>query len=390
MDAMNKNLMCIILAAILLFTGSAFADTSIFVATDRHAKYETVNDPVEGNDSLPGNTSAGELPHKNDRRPPKKQMPAYDPDGNLVWHNHLTEVLSLVSADGITPEIVLLGGDNVGDGGDKFTDVTGYPIGAPYFSMTSVDAQVKYVFGDAAKALYTYGSHDIHSTDPYESAFFSGPVVGNGYYIYGITFSQMIHDTDEQAIATGYYDGKDIVDRNGISAQTASHRFLTWVNSLDDRLPIIVMSHVPLHANRGDNAGAWTWTRALNAASECRDIIFLWGHNHTVERRDDGKTIERANYRKLPGETLIVQSWDVDEAGETVLKRGDDLITQTETLGFIYMNAGYITNGVGSVLTFSDENENGLWDHLAVRRYALSEEEAAFSIPWVVELRKAD
>ena len=200
----------------------------------------------------------------------------------------------------------------------------------------------------------------------------------------------MIHDTDEQAIATGYYDGKDIVDRNGISAQTASHRFLTWVNSLDDRLPIIVMSHVPLHANRGDNAGAWTWTRALNAVSECRDIIFLWGHNHTVERRDDGKTIERANYRKLPGETLIVQSWDVDEAGETVLKRGDDLITQTETLGFIYMNAGYITNGVGSVLTFSDENENGLWDHLAVRRYALSEEEAAFSIPWVVELRKAD
>ena len=170
---MNKNLMCIILAAILLFTGSAFADTSIFVATDRHAKYETVNDPVEGNDSLPGNTSAGELPHKNDRRPPKKQMPAYDPDGNLVWHNHLTKVLSLVSADGITPEIVLLGGDNVGDGGDKFTDVTGYPIGAPYFSMTSVDAQVKYVFGDAAKALYTYGSHDIHSTDPYESAFFS-------------------------------------------------------------------------------------------------------------------------------------------------------------------------------------------------------------------------
>lgn len=166
MDAMNKNLMCIILAAILLFTGSAFADTSIFVATDRHAKYETVNDPVEGNDSLPGNTSAGELPHKNDRRPPKKQMPAYDPDGNLVWHNHLTEVLSLVSTDGITPEIVLLGGDNVGDGGDKFTDVTGYPIGAPYFSMTSVDAQVKYVFGDAAKALYTYGSHDIHSTDP--------------------------------------------------------------------------------------------------------------------------------------------------------------------------------------------------------------------------------
>ena len=72
---MNKNLMCIILAAILLFTGSAFADTSIFVATDRHAKYETVNDPVEGNDSLPGNTSAGELPHKMTGCPQRNRCP---------------------------------------------------------------------------------------------------------------------------------------------------------------------------------------------------------------------------------------------------------------------------------------------------------------------------
>ena len=389
---MNKKLISIILAAILLFAGSAFADTSIFVATDRHASYETVREAAsaDGNNlpesAPPGNTSDGEHPHKNDRRPPKRQMPVYDSDGNLIWHNHLTEVLSLVSADGVQPEIVLLGGDNVGNGGDKSIDVTGYPIGAPYFSMASVDAQVRYVFGDAAKALYTYGSHDIHSTDPYESTFFSGPVAGNGYYIYGITFSQMIHDTDEQAIATGNYDERDIVDRNGISAQTAIHRFLTWVNSLENHLPIIVMSHVPLHANRGDNAGAWTWTRALNAAAERHDIIFLWGHNHTIERRGDGKTTERAYYRKMPGETLVVQSWDMDETGGTALKRGDDLITQTETLGFIYMNAGYITNGVGSVLTFSDENENGLWDHLAVKRYALAEEEAAFSIPWVYEL----
>ena len=379
MNAMIRKPISIVLAAILLLSGISFADTSVFVATDLHAKYETVREEA----------SAEELPRKNDKQPPKKQTPAYDSDGNLVWHNHLTEVLSLVAADGIAPEIVLLGGDNVGEGSDKSIDATGYPIGAPYFSMTSVDAQVRHVFGDAARALYTYGSHDIHATDPYETTFFSGPVAGDGYYIYGITFSQMIHDTDEQASATGNYAGKDVVDRNGVSAQTASHRFLTWVNSLEDHLPIIVMSHVPLHANRGDNAGAWTWTRALNAASERHDIIFLWGHNHTVERRGDGKATERANYRKLPGETLIVQSWDVDEAGKTVLKRGDDLVTQAETLGFIYMNAGYITNGVGSVLTFSDENENGLWDHLAVRRYALDEEEADPSTPWEYELREA-
>ena len=424
MNTMIRKLTSIMLTAIILLSGLSFAETSIFVATDRHAKYETVNEEAsaEGKDSpehaSPDNTLPVDLPHKKDMPPLKKKIPSYDSDGNLVWHNHLTEVLSLVSADGIQPEIVLLGGDNVGDGGEKSIDVTGYPIGAPYFSMTSVDAQVEYVFGDATKALYTYGSHDIHSTDPYETTFFSGPVAGNGYYIYGITYSQMIHDTDQQAndprpkqpqpsngkpldlppsdknaldlqVETGTYDGKDIVDRNGISAQTASHHFLAWVNSLDDHLPIIVMSHVPLHAIRGDNAGAWTWTRALNAAAERHDIIFLWGHNHTVERRGDGKATERANYRKMPGETLVVQSWDADEAGKTVLERDDNLITQTETLGFIYMNAGYITNGVGSVLTFSDENENGLWDHLAVKRYALTEEEAEFSKSWVYELREA-
>ena len=45
-----------------------------------------------------------------------------------------------------------------------------------------------------------------------------------------------------------------------------------------------------------------------------------------------------------------------------------ELITQTEELGFIYMNAGYIVNGVGTVIDFSK-------DHISVKRYALTEEE---------------
>ncbi len=38
---MNKKCVCVALLAMLLCIGTALADTSIFVATDRHAKYET-------------------------------------------------------------------------------------------------------------------------------------------------------------------------------------------------------------------------------------------------------------------------------------------------------------------------------------------------------------
>lgn len=363
---MSKARICVALLAILLSINTALADTSIFVATDRHAKYETESPP----------------PPDDRGKAPSKKRPVYDSDGNLIWHNHLTEVLALVADDAVFPEIVLLGGDNVGDGSDKSIDANGYPIGAPYFSMTAVDAQVKHVFGDAVQTLYTYGSHDIHATEPYEAAFSSGPVAANGYYIYGVTFAQMIFDTDQQAAG---YEGKDIVDQNGVSAQTASRRFLSWVNGLEDHHPIIVMSHVPLHANRGDNAGAWTWTKALNAASDNHDIIFLWGHNHTVEMRGGDRDVELAHYLKMPGEAMTVQSWDAAEVGKPARKHGDNPVTQTETLKFIYMNAGYITNGVGTVLTFSDANGNGLWDHLTAKRYALKPEDFK---PWVFEIRE--
>ena len=49
-----------------------------------------------------------------------------------------------------------------------------------------------------------------------------------------------------------------------------------------------------------------------------------------------------------------------------------ELITQKETLRFVYMNAGYLINGIGSLLTFTDLEEDGEWDRLTVRRYSLS------------------
>lgn len=395
--------LCLLLASV----GSTVAETSvsIFVATDRHARYETIAIEEE---------NPGENPDNLAKRKPAKKRPVYDANGALIWHNNLTDVLSLVAhdEDAVQPEIVLLGGDNVGDGGDGTRDETGYPMGAPAFSMKAVDAQIAYVFGEDVQGLYTYGSHDTNETGKYEDVFFSGPIKWNGYWIYGISFAQMIYDSDQQALAANergrIYSGKDMVDANGLSAQTASHVFLSWVKSLDDHLPIIVMSHVPLHANRGDNSGSWTWTRALNEASENHDIIFLWGHNHTLEREGETRSIEQAHYLLLPGQTITVQSWDLDGEGRMILRRkvlsektetgtGEaadephktgkstrpeyELITQDETLRFIYLNAGYITNGIGSLLTFTDGEDDGLWDELTVKRYSLDGETMVKRIP---------
>ncbi|MBO5568113.1 MAG: hypothetical protein J6A79_04165, partial [Clostridia bacterium] len=49
----------------------------------------------------------------------------------------------------------------------------------------------------------------------------------------------------------------------------------------------------------------------------------------------------------------------------------------TETLRFVYLNAGYITNGVGTVLLFQDGK-------MTAKRYALTEEESAE--PWTYDL----
>ena len=396
-NVLPRRMVVPVLCALLVFSfvmnAAAEKTVSVFAATDRHAAYETTAVEKEENEGA-------EPPEKPPEAPPPKtpkKTPAYDASGALIWHNNLTDVLTLVRQDGeaAQPGIILLGGDNVGEGSDNDKDATGYPMGAPPFSMRAVDAQIAHVFGDAARGLYTYGSHDKNETGSYEDVFFSGPVQGDGFYLYGISFAQMIYDSDKQAGTEDergrIYSGKDLADPNGVSAQTASHLFLSWVSSLEDHWPIIVMSHVPLHASRGDNSGAWTWTRALNEAAENHDVIFLWGHNHTLERGEEETAAERASYLLRPGEEITVQSWALNADGDMILKRAvapapdetvdgeakpkTELITQKETLRFTYMNAGYLINGVGSLLTFTDAEEDGEWDRLMVTRYSLNSEE---------------
>ncbi|MBQ8160300.1 MAG: metallophosphoesterase [Clostridia bacterium] len=363
-----------LMAVLWMVLSSACAEraTSIFVATDRHATYET--EKVQEN---------------------QKAVPVRGEDGSLTWHNHLTEVLEKVREDdqALQPSAVLLGGDFVGEGADSALDGEGNPIGQPAFTMEEVQEEIRSVLGDGVRTFFTYGSHDLREAGAYSDVFLSGPAACDGYYIYGISYSQMIYGTDAQAAAAGY-TGKDLDDPNGISAESASRNFLEWVSGLSDHQPIIFMTHVPMHANRGDNLGTKYWLEALKTACEDHDIIVVWGHNHSSEDRKATRKVEQAVYLVPRGGTMSVQTWTENEKGEAVIRqKNNKLMTEKPELGFTYMNAGYITLGFGTLLTFRDVNDDGTWDEVQFKRYSISGDgEAEFGMtglpsPYVLELR---
>ena len=97
------------------------------------------------------------------------------------------------------------------------------------------------------------------------------------YYVYGVSFASMY---GEGSTCNGDADGPA--------------RFKRWVDTTDPSVPIIVVSHVPLHYARKDNVGAVAWSKALNYAATgkeavssgetvIRNVIFFHGHNHTTE-----------------------------------------------------------------------------------------------------------
>lgn len=101
------------------------------------------------------------------------------------------------------------------------------------------------------------------------------------YYIYGI----------------GFYHMKN----GGPDSRDAAEAFKEWVKDKDVTVPVLVLCHVPMKAVRGDNLGASYWNEALNYAATgiegitsedadeaeiIRNVIFLSGHNHTVDPKE--------------------------------------------------------------------------------------------------------
>ena len=321
--------------------------------------------------------------------------------------NNLTPLLEIALAGSPNlPSVVVLDGDYVGGGGSS----------NPEFSVFDLYDEVDAAIPGTPEVLPTYGSHDVNCTDGYKG-FFSGPIRLDGYYAYGITFAQMTFATDEdmnEALAKGAdqggkgdqgdtgdkgdkpsrppeggnkppegggskppegggggdrpqggrgYNGLDKDDPYGISAESGTASFLDWVGTLTDRDPIVVVSHVPLHANRGDNPGALAWFDALQTAALSHDVIFLWAHNHTMEEHlaEGEKAVDRDYYLLAPGDSITLQG-----TGRTDTVR--------EKVNFTYLNAGYIKLGFVTVITFTDYDRSGAYDRMHIERFSLDEE----------------
>ncbi len=303
--------------------------------------------------------------------------------------------------DAVTPSVVLLGGDYVGRGPDRGE------TGQPAFTLADLRKEIYRTLSPVATdVLFTYGSHDQACVDGYQ-AFFSGPRRCNGYYVYGISYAQMVFDTDsltrvavalyeEQENAEGEggadsmpeneesketpsepaggeggggnpsglppepkggvraYNGIDVVDPFGISAESATARFTSWVSTLTDNAPIVVMSHVPMHAHRNDNPGGASWFDALSRAAEKHDIIFFFGHNHSLEERGD--SLDQYCYLLTAGDSIDIQGNGVQGV-------------ERKKLNFTYANAGYLKLGRCTLVTFSDTDGDGCHDKAELRRF---------------------
>lgn len=308
----------------------------------------------------------------------------------------------------VTPSVVLLGGDYVGSGPDAGD------TGQPAFTLADLRSEIfSSLDPNKTEVFFTYGSHDRNCTDGY-SAFFSGPHRCDGYYIYGISYAQMAYATDSltRAAVALYdeqgdnipgnnppppanndstmpmpqqpsgglraYNGIDIADPYGISAESATARFAAWADTLSGHDPIIVMSHVPIHASRNDNPGGLRWFNALSRAAQKHDIVLLFGHNHTLEER--GNSSDSGMYLLAPGDSITVQGDSVQGA-------------QRQQLTFTYANAGYLKLGWCTLITFNDTNADGHPDYLQLRRFsAIGDKATLFGStdkpnPWLITLK---
>ena len=307
----------------------------------------------------------------------------------------------------VTPSVVLLGGDYVGSGPDAGD------TGQPAFTLSDLRSEIfSSLDPNKTEVFFTYGSHDRNCTDGY-SAFFSGPHRCDGYYIYGISYAQMAYATDSltraavalydeqgdnipgnnpppanndstmpmpQQPSSGLraYNGIDIADPYGISAESAAARFAVWADTLSGHAPIIVMSHVPIHASRNDNPGGLRWFNTLSRAAQKHDIVLLFGHNHTLEER--GNSSDSGMYLLAPGDSITVQGDSVQGA-------------QRQQLTFTYANAGYLKLGWCTLITFNDTDADGHPNYLQLRRFsAIGDKATHFGStdkpnPWLITLK---
>ena len=236
--------------------------------------------------------------------------------------------------------------DYVGLGGDMVNNTNSYNTSTILSEVTAVASNL----GAEAVDIVYAASHDVNAND---DAGIMNKESGLMYetdhaYIYGVI------ETDVQTAN---------------SAETAAAAFVTWANGedIDTSKVIIVLSHFPIHAKRGDNAGAGYWHNALNAVATgsesggevIRNVIFLHGHNHTEDSTE---------YFYEVGDTMSVESYVTPEgstatATVTYTARVYDSETSTyatssgtdATIYYTYATAGYLDkNNQATLITITD------------------------------------
>ncbi len=243
-------------------------------------------------------------------------------------------------------------GDMVGDkGGD-----------APEYNSSEYFGPVSEMFEDFMFRNFSiiWADHDSGVNDD------ANVVVSKGGNASGKIFS--VEDEDTTPIYYIYAVGFNAMTKGGETSRDSAAIFKRWVRKIDPSVPIIVLCHVPLWAKRGDNLGAPYWNEALNFAATgveditgednthetTRNVIYLCGHNHTVDSKE---------YLYRPGTTMSVQI-DTNESG------GDDshgpFGSASGTISSIYytaMNAGYIKTSGNATLMDITEDEIILTKH---------------------------
>lgn len=196
----------------------------------------------------------------------------------------------------------------------------------PFYQSSTVRNEVTSRWPNAIVDI-VWGSHDANVYDDAyivecastgSSGLIHTAYDSNGniqYYVYGIA----------------YYDMSNW--RNGMSSANA---FKTWVDGITNRtVPIFVACHMPIHASRGDNYGAYYWNRAITYAATgsdtgttvSRNVVFLHGHNHTNEYNYE--------YYYAPGSSI------------TVANRWDDVKC---TIPYTYITGGYLNGNKQATL----------------------------------------
>ena len=213
------------------------------------------------------------------------------------------------------------------DGRAEYVGLIGDMVDSESYYTSTVVSEVGAVY-PGSNVNIIYGSHDSNAIDDagvLRTA--SGPIFegkgpyGNAeYYVYAISYDSM---------------------EDASTAAVDAAAFKSWVDSIKDKsIPIFVVSHMPMHAYRDDNYGGYTWSKALNYAATgsesgtvvTRDVVFLHGHNHTVDKSE---------YFFAPGSVVAMENGTEDVS---------------TTIEYTYLTAGYLkANGHATQVKLTDD-----------------------------------